>query len=404
MTANTTTALPARTLRATLAATLCACAGLALAQEPTTQTQPAPAAASTPAPTGVTPAAAAPRIEFDTRLVELGVIPDDKEVTRTFTFRNTGNAPLELQQPTGSCGCTVPRLDKLVYQPGESGTISVTYNPHNRNGAQHTVVTVRSNDPLTPTTNLDVKSEVRPLLRLEPMLLNFGPIARGSDSKQVLTISNRLQGVKVEQVIPSSPRLLAKVLETKNTEVNGEQVELTTVEVTLAPGAAAGPLSDAVTIRTSDPARTLTATVMGEVLGDIVASPTQLQFPGLVPGQPIASQIRLTPRNAQAFKVLGAEEVPMTGGEKFFTFEVTEDTSTTPSAWLVKLKGQAPARPGAIRGDVVIKTDSATDPELRVRYFGFTSAPRQSQQQQQPKPPSPWDSNPSSLIPPSGGQ
>ena len=46
----------------------------------------------------------------------------------TFTFTNTGDAPLLIHQAMSSCGCTVPAYTKTPIMPGEKGEIKVTYN------------------------------------------------------------------------------------------------------------------------------------------------------------------------------------------------------------------------------------------------------------------------------------
>lgn len=367
-------------------------AGSASAQEakpaPNLGTQ-APAPAPQAAPSG-----AAAKIDFETKSIDNGKIPDDKEVELAFKFKNTGNADLELQQPQGSCGCTVPSLDKLVYKPGEGGEIKVKYNPHNRNGKQHTTVTVRSNDPTNPSQVLDVHSDVRPLIRIDPMMVNLGQVGRGETKTAMVTVNNRLKDVKVTQVTPSSPKIIAKIVETKVTKVDDEDVEQTVIELSLDPKATTGQVNENITVRTTDTSRVLSSVVMGEVLGNIVAAPAQLQFAGLTQGQPINQSLKLTSRDGKPFKITNVEETPI-GGDKIFTLSPTPDAEGLMTAWTIAITGTAPNRAGAIRGEIVVTTDSAEDPQMRIRYFGFTRASAA-----QPAPaPSPWDQHPSSLVP-----
>ena len=49
-------------------------------------------------------------------------------VTCTFNYTNTGDKPLVINQAVASCGCTVPEYTKEPVQPGQKGTIKVTYN------------------------------------------------------------------------------------------------------------------------------------------------------------------------------------------------------------------------------------------------------------------------------------
>ena len=66
--------------------------------------------------------------------------------TCTFTFKNTGDKPLVIEQAVASCGCTVPKYTKKPVQPGESGEIKVTYNGTGKMlGHFKKTITVRNN-------------------------------------------------------------------------------------------------------------------------------------------------------------------------------------------------------------------------------------------------------------------
>ena len=74
-------------------------------------------------------ASAQAEIKFDKLTHDFGTFPESSPVvTCTFTFTNTGNQPLVINQAVASCGCTVPEYSKDPIQPGAKGTIKVTYN------------------------------------------------------------------------------------------------------------------------------------------------------------------------------------------------------------------------------------------------------------------------------------
>jgi hypothetical protein len=66
-------------------------------------------------------------LEWEER--DFGTVWDFESVTTTFPFTNNGTMPLVLTRLQAGCGCTTPVADKTVLQPGESGTITVTFNP-----------------------------------------------------------------------------------------------------------------------------------------------------------------------------------------------------------------------------------------------------------------------------------
>lgn len=65
--------------------------------------------------------------------------------TTTFKFKNTGTAPLILNNVRASCGCTTPKWTRDPIAPNGSGEITVSYDPKNRPGVFNKTVTVGSN-------------------------------------------------------------------------------------------------------------------------------------------------------------------------------------------------------------------------------------------------------------------
>lgn len=86
-------------------------------------------------------------IKFDKMEHNFGNFAESQPVQKcTFTFTNTGDAPLVINQAVASCGCTVPSYTKEPIAPGKTGTISVTYNGKGKfPGHFKKTITVRSN-------------------------------------------------------------------------------------------------------------------------------------------------------------------------------------------------------------------------------------------------------------------
>ena len=68
-----------------------------------------------------------PVITFEEETVDYGTILRYADGAREFKFKNTGTAPLIINNCAGTCGCTVPQCPKEPIQPGESATIQVKY-------------------------------------------------------------------------------------------------------------------------------------------------------------------------------------------------------------------------------------------------------------------------------------
>ena len=86
-------------------------------------------------------------IVFDKSVHNFGTCTEDNPVqTCTFTFKNTGKAPLVIIQAIATCGCTVPTYTDKPVPPGGTGIIEVTYNGKGRYpGHFKKVITVNTN-------------------------------------------------------------------------------------------------------------------------------------------------------------------------------------------------------------------------------------------------------------------
>lgn len=77
---------------------------------------------------------------------DFGTIKEaDGKVSHTFKIDNTGDGPLVMTRVIASCGCTSSEWTKEPIAPGESGEITVTYNPANRPGSFIKTISIYSN-------------------------------------------------------------------------------------------------------------------------------------------------------------------------------------------------------------------------------------------------------------------
>lgn len=92
---------------------------------------------------------------FATPSHDFGTIPQDSENRHVFTFTNSGNEPLIIENAKGSCGCTVPQYPKEPIAPGETGEIEVVYKPGKQKNKQTKTVTITANtEPRTTTLTI----------------------------------------------------------------------------------------------------------------------------------------------------------------------------------------------------------------------------------------------------------
>ncbi|MGV6828674.1 MAG: DUF1573 domain-containing protein [Flavobacteriales bacterium] len=83
-------------------------------------------------------------INFDKDVIDYGIIKQNSNGTRIFTFTNMGSEPLIITKVKTSCGCTVPTYSKEPILPGQKGQIKIKYDTK-RLGAFSKTITVSSN-------------------------------------------------------------------------------------------------------------------------------------------------------------------------------------------------------------------------------------------------------------------
>ena len=103
------------------------------------------------------------KIEFTAadNTIDYGIVSKESDNgTRSFEFKNTGDAPLVISNVQSTCGCTVPTKPTEPIMPGKTGKIEVKYNMNP--GPIRKTITVESNAVNYPNGQiaLKIKGEV----------------------------------------------------------------------------------------------------------------------------------------------------------------------------------------------------------------------------------------------------
>lgn len=97
-----------------------------------------------------------PKIQFDQKTFDYGMIEQGDKVQHQFAFTNTGDADLIIKNAQASCGCTTPSYPFVPIKPGETGMINVTFSSVGKMGTQRPSITVTSNAyPRVATLHLE---------------------------------------------------------------------------------------------------------------------------------------------------------------------------------------------------------------------------------------------------------
>ncbi|MHC4322940.1 MAG: DUF1573 domain-containing protein [Planctomycetota bacterium] len=113
-----------------------------------------------------------PRITFENVVYDFGEVGPTKKNTGEIKFTNTGEALLKITKVARCCG-VVTNLEKMEYEPGESGILKVTWNSGSRPSTMRRKLTIHSNDPKTPQTVLNLKAKVVLQVDWEPKSLRL---------------------------------------------------------------------------------------------------------------------------------------------------------------------------------------------------------------------------------------
>ena len=127
----------------------------------------------------VQPAVRGANITLEWEERDFGSIWDFETVTTTFPFTNSGTSPLVLSRLQAGCGCTTPVADKTVLQPGESGTITVTFDPSGKSKKQDKKITIFSNSVRSPEKAFWIRSYVNTFVRIDQKFLTFDDMTLG---------------------------------------------------------------------------------------------------------------------------------------------------------------------------------------------------------------------------------
>ena len=102
-----------------------------------------------------------PVFEFATTDHDFGTIKEGDKVSYTYSFKNTGEAPLIIQNAQPSCGCTVPEWSKEPIPVGGTGFIKAEFDSNGKPNIQNKTITVTANT-WPKVTTLRFKAMVTP--------------------------------------------------------------------------------------------------------------------------------------------------------------------------------------------------------------------------------------------------
>lgn len=157
----------------------------------------------------------APQIKFDEMIHDFGRVRSGSIMKHEFTFTNTGNAGLIIDNVLPACGCTSIKEFTRVIPPSGKASLTLEFNSFSLQGEQIKTMLVKSNDPVQPNLVLQLKGVYWSPIEIYPLtaLLFLPPHTDQKLSTTVRIVNQMEQSLKLEAPVSSVPQLSGRVIE-----------------------------------------------------------------------------------------------------------------------------------------------------------------------------------------------
>jgi len=342
-----------------------------------TADEPAKAKKAEPAAEKAAAKDAAPRLTIVEPIKDYGTIPKGEKLDWAFVVKNTGDADLQIVSAKPGCGCTVADFDKVI-KPGQTGKVTAHVDTTAFAGPIAKTVTLETNDPTTPTSQLTIHAIVKPYVEAFPAgFVRFNLLQGEVDAQSVVLYSEEEEPFAVTKVeLPVDPATnepvkwvsatSEKVPEAdKAPNVGRTGQDQYRVKITVGgPDAKLGPLSDKIhIITTSKHQPDYFVSLSGVVRPPFRVEPSVLNFGEVSPTDVAATRlVTLRSNNLKA-----PETFVVSKAESSVPAVVTSVKPTANKGeYEVSLQIAKDAKPGDVDGSVKIYTNDKMTPVVTV--------------------------------------
>jgi len=320
---------------------------------------------------------AAPRLTIVEPIKDYGTIPKGEKLDWAFVVKNTGDADLQIVSAKPGCGCTVADFDTVI-KPGQTGKVTAHVDTTAFAGPIAKTVTLETNDPTTPTSQLTIHAIVKPYVEAFPAgFVRFNLLQGEVDAQSVVLYSEEEEPFAVTKVeLPVDPATnepvkwvsatSEKVPEAdKAPNVGRTGQDQYRVKITVGgPDAKLGPLSDKIhIITTSKHQPDYFVSLSGVVRPPFRVEPSVLNFGEVSPTDVAATRmVTLRSNNLKA-----PETFVVSKAESSIPAVVTSVKPTANKGeYEVSLQIAKDAKPGDVDGSVKIYTNDKMTPVVTV--------------------------------------
>jgi hypothetical protein len=134
---------------------------------------------------------AQPKLEVvEGRKFDLASIPRGMVVTHQLTLKNSGPETLRLGPIEASCGCTGAIASDENLKPGQTTSLTITFNSRNFTGQVHKTVSVRTTPAIDPPLLIEFTATIIDEITLQPQQLWFKDAQIGHTSRMTVIVTN----------------------------------------------------------------------------------------------------------------------------------------------------------------------------------------------------------------------
>ncbi|MEA2163134.1 MAG: hypothetical protein QOK37_1261 [Thermoanaerobaculia bacterium] len=329
----------------------------------------------------------APRLTIIEPVKDYGTIPKGEKLDWSFLVKNTGNADLQIVSAKPGCGCTVADFDKVI-KPGETGKVTAHVDTTAFAGPIAKTVTLETNDPATPTSQLTIHAIVKPYVEAYPAgFVRYNLLQGDAESQDVVIYSDedepfQILSVETPPAEPGKEWVRASFAQITNESERAPNVgkpgqnQYKVKIVVGGPEMHLGPIADKVRIVTNSKHQPeYFVSISGVIRPPYRVEPTALNFGEVAPTDGAATRMVILHSNnlktPESFVVSKAvSSVP------------TVVTSVKPGAnkgeYEVTLQIAKDAKPGEFDGNVQIFTNDKAMPVVTVPMKATIKAPAKS--------------------------
>jgi hypothetical protein len=296
---------------------------------------------------------------FSEKAHDFGPVPRGGKFRHEFPLNNRLSESLTILNVRASCGCTTGHAAVSQLAPGQSTIVEAEMDTRNFVGTKSTVlyVTLVNAAGQESEARLGITANILSDVVLNPGSIDFGAVARGQSSTQVLTIDRiGLSSWKVERMVSTCRALTGQLVETARKDTSVQY----TLSLSLKPDAPAGVLRDEIRLLTNDPeTASIPIPVTALIQGDLVASPSILAL-GKVTSEG-GAQGRFLVRASRPFTILSVE-----GSGDGFSVAPLEVSKATAHMLTVVYKPEEGRSRGEVRHTFRVVTDLPGEPSLEL--------------------------------------